>query len=104
MTTDNTQPYTVEEEKRMFIECINDYIDDIATKENDSADACEQLAHRMLCLIDGVTSSGLGYELKVNPHPHDKQDALENGLRYHEPISLNSGDYLHDLYWKIRVG
>ena len=90
-----SRAYTEEEVRKMFLDQVKGYIEYWDKQLNAPLDG---LAFSILNIIDGTT--GLPkFKLSADPHPDDKQYAIDEGSNYYEP-GIDISGCLHDEWYK----
>lgn len=88
---------TAEEARKDFLDHIRHLVQYWANRP----DALNGLAFSILSAIDGSSAALPAFTLTLDPHPDDKQYAIDNGENWYEPgVAINSDCHLHDMYYK----
>lgn len=90
--------YSEKEVKDMFlkkIKSITNYWSNYESKSN--KERCEGVAFSILALIDGCSVGFPAIDMRLAPHPDDKQYHIDNDEDYFEEGMLINNCCLHDL-------
>jgi hypothetical protein len=101
-----SRAYTQKEVQKQFLDSIRDcvnYWDTVPLpEENDTVrHRLDGLAFSILNILDGTSTAFPATEIKLSPHPTDKQYHIDNQENWYEPgMSVHGSAYLHDEWHK----
>ena len=96
----NPKAYTVDEELSMLLEQLYNTAEYWARLPGKTPqERCHGLVFSILNLLDGYTGFFPAYDIRVAPHPDDKEFHIQNGERWHKPgLLINGSAMLHEMY------
>lgn len=112
MTAEKPRQYTVEEQRKMFLDHLRGLIHycEHESRSETSKEKLELLAFSFLTMIDGVSCGMPGFDLVPRTHESDPEDHRDHGENWwpsnahlddiegYEPI--NGAVHLHDLFFE----
>lgn len=103
-----SRAYTAEEVRAQFIKQAKGLAEYWAKEPKQTAkERCEGVAFSILVLIDGEHGQFPAIDLRLAPHPDDKQYCIDQGENWYEPdMSINDcTECLHELFvredWEV---